>query len=605
MIVEIFIDGKTEISQDNSWSLMNLTVDRAVEVIPKAYLEFVNEEIFNEDMYDNDLLHLGSTIEVKAGYDNTTSIFKGVITHLRSKNKQNTFFLEVECRDIAYRMSLGKKLRFYHNDLSSNEETVPTMTDDQLFQRLGKIYEIPIKIEALNNDEYQDVVHENLPQYSTTDWDFLVIRAQATGRLVSCENGTIRLVVPQPDEANEVETLSFGGKRPNVIEFNTEMDGRLHANKIAITSWDIDEQKAQIEQDKTIVWERQKNNTVTEIADKTGVTTSNYYHAGDLLKSESKTFGYATMQRNTLSKIRGTFTIFGTNSISPGDWVKIEGLGKNWNGLFFVGGVRHFIKEEWFTTVQIGIDPESHLERYPIQGQSTMDLMPPICGLVYGKVVGYAKSTGGYEMIEVAIFSPDKESSDDTFNTLFARISTIFAGATGSTVFRPDINDEVVLGFIGNDPRFPVVLGSLHNTKTLPEWPLEKGANDQEEQFKKGLHIKKKEKKEESWNLLFDDREEKMEISSTNKFMIQLDDKNDKLTISSTKQNNMIIMDNNGITLKSDKGIRLEKSNGTTINLDKDFVLNADKGNVIIKGKEIAHKAKTSAKTDATTIKFN
>ena len=44
-------------------------------------------------------------------------------------------------------------------------------------------------------------------------------------------------------------------------------------------------------------------------------------------------------------------------------------------------------------------------------------------------------------------------------------------------VFQPEVNDEVLVGFEGGDPRQPVVLGGLFSGKNaLPEWGVKSGA---------------------------------------------------------------------------------------------------------------------------------
>ena len=54
---------------------------------------------------------------------------------------------------------------------------------------------------------------------------------------------------------------------------------------------------------------------------------------------------------------------------------------------------------------------------------------------------------------------------------VWARVATLDAGDQRGTVFRPEKDDEVVLGFFHDDPAQPVVLGMLHSSAKAP--PIE------------------------------------------------------------------------------------------------------------------------------------
>ena len=48
---------------------------------------------------------------------------------------------------------------------------------------------------------------------------------------------------------------------------------------------------------------------------------------------------------------------------------------------------------------------------------------------------------------------------------IWARLSTLYAGDKRGFVFRPEIGDEVIVGFINNDPNDAIVLGATHSNK--------------------------------------------------------------------------------------------------------------------------------------------
>lgn len=60
-----------------------------------------------------------------------------------------------------------------------------------------------------------------------------------------------------------------------------------------------------------------------------------------------------------------------------------------------------------------------------------------------------------------------------------ARLATMMAGPSRGSFFVPDPEDEVLIGFMGGDPRWPVVVGSMWNgNQTPPEQMDGQGHND-------------------------------------------------------------------------------------------------------------------------------
>lgn len=87
--------------------------------------------------------------------------------------------------------------------------------------------------------------------------------------------------------------------------------------------------------------------------------------------------------------------------------------------------------------------------------------------------------TGAHIGTVVSVVDPDSKSriqvqvmGADTGNLapIWARVAVPFAGNNRGAFLIPDVGDEVLLVFIGGDPRFPVVAGALWNGGTsVPE----------------------------------------------------------------------------------------------------------------------------------------
>jgi uncharacterized protein involved in type VI secretion and phage assembly len=86
-------------------------------------------------------------------------------------------------------------------------------------------------------------------------------------------------------------------------------------------------------------------------------------------------------------------------------------------------------------------------------------LIGGIRGLQIGKVVQLQNDPEGQDRILVKV-----PVIDDTAKGIWMRVASLDAGKERGAFFRPEIHDEVIVGFINDDPRDAVVLGMLHSS---------------------------------------------------------------------------------------------------------------------------------------------
>ena len=81
------------------------------------------------------------------------------------------------------------------------------------------------------------------------------------------------------------------------------------------------------------------------------------------------------------------------------------------------------------------------------------------------------------------------------------------------TAFYPEVGDEVIVSFMNEDPRFPVVLGSVYSAKLAPAYPPDKKNKI------KGLKTRSK------MELTFDDEDKIVTIKTPGGHVFVMDDK--------------------------------------------------------------------------------
>jgi uncharacterized protein involved in type VI secretion and phage assembly len=68
--------------------------------------------------------------------------------------------------------------------------------------------------------------------------------------------------------------------------------------------------------------------------------------------------------------------------------------------------------------------------------------------------------------VQVRVYNADGVTDQD--GPIWARVAVPFAGGNRGAFFIPDVGDEVVVAFLGGDPRGAIVIGSLWNGQDAP-----------------------------------------------------------------------------------------------------------------------------------------
>ena len=123
---------------------------------------------------------------------------------------------------------------------------------------------------------------------------------------------------------------------------------------------------------------------------------------------------------------------------------------------------------------------------------------------------------------------------------VWARPASLDAGENRGFFFRPELDDEVVVGFLDGDPRDAVVLGMLHSSKKPA--PLA-ASNDNHE---KGLVTRSEMK------VLFDDDKKVLTIETPGGHTVVVSDEDEAITLTDL-HGNSLTMDSDGITLDASK----------------------------------------------------
>ena len=562
--IAILIDGK---QIPGHYPLLSLVVKKETNKIPTAILHFDDGEASKATFAVSNTEDFipGKKIEIQLGYRGTNSrVFKGIIVNHGIKIRPTNNLLIVECKDECVKMTRGNKCRYY------------------VKKKEGEILEEIISSYGLEKDvDSTPTALKEVVQYDSTDWDFLLCRAESNGFFVNVSDGKVSVKKPNVRQSATLN-VAFGS---SLLEFDAELDARIQSKGVTAGSWNATDQKFIVADGAEPTPVDAGNIDVKKLAAVIGGENENIKHGGKLSQPELQALADARLLKQRLAKIRGRAKFYGFADILPGMTIKLTGVGDRFQGTVYVSGVMHTVgKGNWETDVQFGIHPDAIANQYEMRPLPSAGLMPGVGGLQIGVVTALQDDPDGENRIKVRL--PIINTKEEG---IWARLSTLDAGKERGTYFRPEIGDEVVVGFLGDDPRHPIVLGMCHSSAH----PTPEAA--QNTNHLKGYISRSKMK------FTFDDEKTIVTLDTPGGNSLVMSEADKSITLKD-QHGNKIVMNDKGISIESIKDLKLKatkdfKSEGMNVDIKANTGFKA-MGN----GSAELSSASTTVKGSASTV---
>jgi uncharacterized protein involved in type VI secretion and phage assembly len=148
----------------------------------------------------------------------------------------------------------------------------------------------------------------------------------------------------------------------------------------------------------------------------------------------------------------------------------------------------------------------------------------------------------------VRVRLPWTGEQDGTGYEAWARRATLFGGPDRGAWFQPDVNEEVLVGFLGGDPRQPFVIGSMWNGQDAPP---ESASNDN--------HVKSLVSREDI-RVTMDDTPGSLRLQlKTPQQEITIDDGGGSIKLQDANGNS-VTLDSSGVKVASPATVKVEAS---------------------------------------------
>lgn len=541
-----------------SFQVYAIHIEQTVNRIATATIELLDGAPSAESfpVSASDYFVPGNMISIEAGYDGqNTVLFEGIVTkqQLRVLNASGPV-LEIECKDQAVKMTVGRK--------SANHASIKDSDAiGQLIANAGLAADVAAT----------SVTLPTLVQYYATDWDFMLSRAEANGMVVSTVNNQVRVFDPSAD-TTPVLTLTYGG---NILSINAELNALTQLAQVTATAWSFESQQL-VTAAAANTLAGPGNLSSKTLAQVAGLASYQLQTSATETDDELDGWAKAQMLKSALSKITGDVRFQGSAAALPGKYLTLEGLGTRFDGQHFMSAVRHDIAGgNWVTEARMGLSAIWFTQEHAVQSPSAAGLLPGIQGLYNATVQKICDDPdGGFRVqVEVALFN-------DQATGLWARHANFYSTNGQGAFFLPEVGDEVILGFLNQDPRFPVILGSMYSQKNVP---FDQFTPNQQNSMK-GIVSKS------TLRMLFDDQNKILSLVTPGNNSVVLDDQHQRLELKDGNGNS-IVMSASGIAITTQGTISLKADQQVTAQGDTGVALQSSGGDFSAKAVNIAQTA--------------
>jgi uncharacterized protein involved in type VI secretion and phage assembly len=533
---------------DPSVEVLSLEVQREINRVPEATVILLDGSLAERRFAISNLAFFlpGAPIRIALRYEGDaadTTVFDGLVVRHAVESIAERSTLRVELKDRAFLLTRGRRSTVF---IDSTDSDVITALIEDGGLRAGTV-------------EATTTVHPELVQYNATVWDFIVSRAEALGLALTAHEGVISLRRPRLGDPRR--RLDHG--LDDVAELSLELDGGQQWATMRGIGWDVANGQASEPVEASEPGLSTGNLDVSAVADNLGGSEELLLHPAVFAPGELSDWANARLLRSRLALLRGRALVAGDARLEPLDTVEILGVGDRFNGRALVSGVVHTVNENgWQSELRFGLPPEPFASRPDLAALPAGGLLPPLRGLQIA-TVGQSQEDDSNQF-RVRVRLPALQEATD----IWARLAAPDAGNGSGFVFRPVEGDEVVLGFLDEDPRQPVVLGALHSSRNPPPSPVD---DPQTSEDRRAMVSRA------GTRIVFDDAKPSLTLETTA----------DGEANGTYKNRIAIDEDAQTITIEDQHGhsIRLSKD-GIALTSAKDVTIEA-KGKVILKGASV------------------
>lgn len=344
--VDVLFDGDTKVQGDNGevqlkygTHIRHIHVDQRMD--SPDYFTVTLQMMSQGEFLLLDSLSPGMEVEIKIGYDEKKTIFKGEVVYVEPSFSTEDHEIVVSGYDRVHFLTRGTNARTWGDGHQSNQN-VGDVSNDVVNKSAASLQGSPSKSESS---------YEYIPQADVNDYQFL----KAIGKTAfvdvdsASEKGAEKLAFRNPDlTAGPKITICREKKEGERLAESAEftLSTAQQVKKVEVRGWNPKEKKA---------IKGEASSVSKTIEGQGGPKTAKQAHGGDNLgtvrivdapvasKSEADELAQSLFDQLALDYQKGTVAIEGHPDLNAGDTVELKGYGKRYGGKWFVEGAEHHL----------------------------------------------------------------------------------------------------------------------------------------------------------------------------------------------------------------------------------------------------------------------
>ncbi|MBE3565034.1 MAG: VgrG-related protein [Thermogemmatispora sp.] len=447
--------GGADVSPDFMSDLLEVTIENSLHLPDVAAIVLHDTRLHWID--DNSLLP-GQSVQIEAHSGRQSKLlFDGEIVEIEPSFDASNQQLIIRAFDRLHRLGRGSRVRSFVN-----------VSDEDLIRKLAAEAGLQAQVGVGGQ------VHDYILQSNESNLEFLQRRAAALGCLLYVQGKTLH-VEPLKNGGGQLE-LEWG---VNLHEFAPRLTTLGQFSKVTVRGWDPAQRRAVVSQAQNgrgapQIGQEQSGGELVQQAFQ--LTAEALVAAGSVrTQAEADRLAQAVADRAAGRFIEAEGACAGLPALVAGISVRIKAVGTRFSGTYFVTSTLHSYsaRHGYLTRFSVsGYQPATVLNLLggadPRQALPTATLAGPLStgmGLVIG-IVTDNDDPAGWGRVKVKYPSLSEEHASG-----WARVVVPGGGAQRGIQFLPEVNDEVLVGFLEGDIQHPYILGGLWNGQDRPPEP--------------------------------------------------------------------------------------------------------------------------------------
>ncbi len=275
---------------------------------------------------------LGDPVVVRLGYDTLSTVMEGEITAVEVEFTAASLpRMTVRGYDRRHRLQRGRKTRTFLN-----------MKDSDI------VRDIVRPLGLIPRVEDSKVVHPYIMQTEQTDWEFLQSRAKQINYEVLALGKELHFRSPR--QASTLADPLVLGKL--LSEFHPRVSSSGQVTKVVVHGWDVSKKAvvsatANAGSEQVVAGVGQQASLVVKRAFGEAIQTVSIPAC---TLAEAQSVATAQLSVTAMDLLQADAICAGETRLRAGCYVKIEGVGRRFNGVYYISSASHRFDEEGYTT---------------------------------------------------------------------------------------------------------------------------------------------------------------------------------------------------------------------------------------------------------------